>query len=229
MKTLFLGDIHGRPVWLDIIQKENPDKVVFLGDLVTTHDPEMTVEKQIENLNNIIEYRNEHSDDTIFLIGNHDLQMMGYPWTSGWSGYDPKLKEAFPKNFAEMAQFVYTFHVNGQKWVASHAGISTKWLTEILDFTGTLEHINSLPIDARFGFTGGWWDRSGDDPQQSCTWIRPNTLINNMAHPKQIVGHTPVRELTHFTSGELELFLCDALDLNQYLVLEDNEFKIKTL
>ena len=28
-KTLILGDIHGRTCWADIIEKENPDKVIF--------------------------------------------------------------------------------------------------------------------------------------------------------------------------------------------------------
>ena len=37
-KILVLGDIHGRTCWADIIKKENPDKVIFLGDYVSTHD-----------------------------------------------------------------------------------------------------------------------------------------------------------------------------------------------
>ena len=38
MRTLVLGDIHGKTIWKDIIKKENPDKVIFLGDYVTTHE-----------------------------------------------------------------------------------------------------------------------------------------------------------------------------------------------
>ena len=33
MKTLVLGDIHGRDCWTDIIRKESPNNVVFLGDM----------------------------------------------------------------------------------------------------------------------------------------------------------------------------------------------------
>ena len=38
MKTIVFGDIHGRMEWYDIVQAENPDKVIFLGDSVSTHE-----------------------------------------------------------------------------------------------------------------------------------------------------------------------------------------------
>ena len=37
MKTLVLGDIHGEH-WYDIIEDEQPDKIIFLGDYVSTHE-----------------------------------------------------------------------------------------------------------------------------------------------------------------------------------------------
>ena len=52
MRTLVLGDIHGKTIWKDIIKKENPDKVIFLGDYVTTHD-DISSEKQIANLETV--------------------------------------------------------------------------------------------------------------------------------------------------------------------------------
>jgi len=38
MRTIFLGDTHGRPTWKDIITKENPDRVVFIGDYFDSFD-----------------------------------------------------------------------------------------------------------------------------------------------------------------------------------------------
>lgn len=38
MKILILGDIHGRTIWKQIIENENPDKIIFLGDYVSTHE-----------------------------------------------------------------------------------------------------------------------------------------------------------------------------------------------
>ena len=34
MKIIILGDIHGRTIWKQIIEKENPDKIIFLGDTI---------------------------------------------------------------------------------------------------------------------------------------------------------------------------------------------------
>jgi predicted phosphodiesterase len=30
--TIIIGDIHGRSIWKDIIKKENPDRIIFIGD-----------------------------------------------------------------------------------------------------------------------------------------------------------------------------------------------------
>ena len=72
MKTLVLGDIHGRTIWKDIIKKENPDKVIFLGDYVTTHEG-ISSEQQISNLEEILTYKEENSDKVILLRGNHKI------------------------------------------------------------------------------------------------------------------------------------------------------------
>ena len=52
-KILVLGDIHGRTIWKDIIDLEQPDLTIFLGDYVSTHDHVITEQNQIDNLENI--------------------------------------------------------------------------------------------------------------------------------------------------------------------------------
>ena len=49
MKILVLGDIHGRLCWYDIIADEQPDKIVFLGDYVSTHEI-ISSQQQCSNL-----------------------------------------------------------------------------------------------------------------------------------------------------------------------------------
>ena len=70
MRTLVLGDIHGKTIWKDIIKKENPDKVIFLGDYVTTHEG-ISSEAQIANLEEILDYKEANSSKVILLRGNH--------------------------------------------------------------------------------------------------------------------------------------------------------------
>ena len=79
MKTLVLGDIHGRLVWYDIIEKEHPDKIIFLGDYVSTHD-DISVEQQCMNLEDILNHKVDNPDKVILLRGHHDMQHLGYYW-----------------------------------------------------------------------------------------------------------------------------------------------------
>ena len=72
MKELVLGDIHGRTIWKDIIKKENPDRVIFLGDYVTTHEG-ISSEQQISNLEEILTYKEENSSKVTLLRGNHKI------------------------------------------------------------------------------------------------------------------------------------------------------------
>ena len=72
MKELVLGDIHGRTIWKDIIKKENPDKVIFLGDYVSTHEG-ISSKQQVANLEEILAYKKENPDKVILLRGNHKI------------------------------------------------------------------------------------------------------------------------------------------------------------
>lgn len=72
MKTVVLGDIHGRTIWKDIISKENPNRVIFLGDYVSTHEG-ITSKIQISNLLEILEYKENNPDKVILLRGNHKI------------------------------------------------------------------------------------------------------------------------------------------------------------
>ena len=38
MKTVFIGDIYGRHTWKLIVEKEQPDHVVFMGDYFDSFD-----------------------------------------------------------------------------------------------------------------------------------------------------------------------------------------------
>lgn len=72
MKIVVLGDIHGRLIWSDIIEKENPDKVIFLGDYISTHE-DISAEQQLSNLEDILNYKEENPDKVVLLRGNHKI------------------------------------------------------------------------------------------------------------------------------------------------------------
>ena len=54
-KTVFIGDIHGRSIWKQIVEKENADRVIFIGDYFDSYD--IIAVEQIQNFKDIIEYK----------------------------------------------------------------------------------------------------------------------------------------------------------------------------
>ena len=229
---LFLGDIHGRPYWKNIIEWEQPDKVVFLGDYVTTHD-EISVTQQIRNLKDILDYKDSDSGNVIMLRGHHDLDALAYDWakcypSAEWLWPRMGLGTILGNRFLESTQWCYVFENNGEKWVASHAGISMPWLLEIVNSDEnikfqSLKDINKYAPTPLFGFNGDRYDMCGTSPQQSLTWIRPRTLLKHaIPHWNQIVAHTPTETIPVLGHSEFgkDIWFCDSMAIPAYLTLD---------
>lgn len=184
MKTVVLGDIHGRTIWKDIISKENPDR-----------------------------------------------QHLGYSWAE-CSGYDAQVaskmnNEEFLSRFSGLTDWVYID--DELKTIFSHAGVSRIWLEEVLN-ESDIHNINNYGFTEDFGFTPNWYgDYNGDS-----TWIRPNSLIYCYVKDwNHVIGHTPVSnrivDLGRAFSLPVHIWDCDALGINQYLVIDNGEFIPKSL
>lgn len=73
MKTIAIGDCHGRSFWKLITQIEkDADEIVFLGDYFDSRDGFTGVE-QIHNFKEILEYKESTEKKVTLLIGNHIL------------------------------------------------------------------------------------------------------------------------------------------------------------
>lgn len=219
-RIVVLGDIHGRTVWKNIIAKEQPNQVIFLGDYVSTHD-NISEEDQVENLKEILRYKDEHPE-TILLRGNHDMQHLGYE-SIEISGYFPRVAEMMADLKDEFLAKTQWIHVMGGT-VFSHAGISKAWL-EANNLA--LDVINSLEPSELFGFnTSDPHDLYGNSPEQPPTWIRPMALAGEMIPDyNQVVGHTAVDHCFNvkdvIADTPYNLWLCDALDQGAYLRIEN--------
>lgn len=228
MKIVVFGDIHGRLVWDDIINKEKPDKVIFLGDYVSTHD-NIPAEQQLANLEDIINYKEANPESVIMLRGNHDTQHLGYHWAE-CSGFDRNVckymgSSDFRIRFLDATKWIHVEEIGGEKYIFAHAGVSKEWL----NYTNIkFEEINELGPDERFGFTSdNWYDGYGTSKTQSCVWIRPATLVEYAVDGyNQVVGHTPTDNIrmVQMENGNC-LWLCDSLGYNNYLVIENNIFE----
>ena len=224
MKTLVLGDIHGRLCWEKIVNKEKPDLTIFLGDYVSTHD-DISSEQQISNLENILEYKENNFDKVILLRGNHDYQHLGYSWA--WcSGYDKNVNKWMYENkdrFLKLTQNVFI----EDNITYSHAGVSSEWLENVAKIKYP-ELINDLEVDEKFGF----WpcklsDYYGISPTQPPTWIRPQTLEEYAIKGyTQIVGHTRLDDIICIKSDNGDdIWLCDALPY-KYITIENGVINV---
>lgn len=229
MKILVLGDIHGRTIWKDIIEKESPDRVIFLGDYVSTHD-NISSTQQINNLEEILAYKEDNPDKVILLRGNHCLQHLGYYWAE-CSGLNREVfnymsEENFKKRFLSLTQWIYVDKELGI--IFSHAGISSIWMNN--SNIDSVYDINKLEPSELFGFTpDSPYDYYGNSITQPPTWIRPQALCKcNIRDWDQVVGHTPVIQdianIKRVTKKNKNIWLCDALGLSQYLIIENGIF-----
>lgn len=238
MKTIVLGDIHGRKQWFNIIVEELADKVIFLGDYVSTHEG-ISAKDQLDNLDHILKYKEANLNKVVLLRGNHDLCELGYYWAE-CDPSEPDVREVMSNDplksrFENLTQWVYID--DESKIVFSHAGISQVWMynNNIDDIHG----INSLEPSEIFGFTpngftpNGFFDTNGTSITQPPTWIRPQTLcMCNIKGWTQVIGHTPVHKITDIykaTKYNEHIWCCDALRANQYLVIDNNVFTVKTI
>lgn len=236
MKILVLGDIHGRPFWKEIIDKESPDLTIFLGDYVTTHES-YTPKMQLEELEKILSLKEQNPSKVILLRGNHDLDGLGYYWARCYpSAQDVQNVMAAPDfkaRFLNATQWIYLQNINDKPTIFAHAGISECWLHEILKLDKfDVDMINDLEPNENFGFVGDRNDNYGTSRTQSCTWIRPGTLCQyGIKGYDQVVGHTGTGAgcIITETDNHDTIWLCDALQQKSYLIIEDDKYTAKEL
>jgi len=232
MKTVVIGDIHGRNIWKIIIEREKPNRVIFIGDYFDSFNIERIF--QIHNFKEIIQFKiNNPHIEVILLIGNHDFHYfpeIGDRSISGFQGAIPSIQinHVINENRHHL-QMAYMF----DNILFTHAGVSEIWLTdnnwqgEPID-----EYVNDVwkykPL--KFSFNGT--EPYGDNVYQTPIWIRPRSLmkINRKNFRKkyiQVVGHTHVERIDikgKATGGRY--YFIDALTDKggEYLIIENGVF-----
>lgn len=203
MKVIAIGDIHGRPMWEDIVNKhiDEVDKVIFVGDYFDSRD-NYSASEQIDNFNKILEVKKQHPDKVILLIGNHDfhyLRAAGYDQYSGFQRmHAVDIREVLETAVkADLMQMAYQ-HNN---YIFVHAGITKTWCqNNEIDMNNPVDSINELfrvsPESFRFT-TGEWMSPYGDEICQTPIWVRPRSLSRDgIDDYVQVIGHTTQDNLT---------------------------------
>lgn len=235
MKTIIIGDTHGRSTWKDIVAQEQADRVIFIGDYFDSFDIESA--EQQYNFKEIIEFKENTECEVILLIGNHDFHY--YPGGETYSGYQrgaaPAIRQLLEENKHHL-QMCYQL----DNILFTHAGIGHNWLTHQNKYepgvdSGTIaDFVNAIweHQPNRFMFCG--IDQYGNTKTQTPIWIRPQALLagNKDTFLKeeyiQVVGHTQVRkiDIEGKATGGRYYFIDILDDLSQFLIYEDGEFKV---
>lgn len=249
MKTVVFGDIHGRSIWKDIVEKEiDADRFIFLGDYFTSREG-INEEDQIANFLEIIEFKQVNPENVFLLRGNHDMEALGY----SWADCHPRFRSMYfreddaKKLFLENTQWLVVDAKH--RIIYSHAGLTSTWMSN--NGLTDPEQVNSLEPSSKFGFIGKLSDYYGDSATQGPTWIRPWGLFgDSFGKYTYVVGHTTEDHIT-FTKDVVlksylesyqdevdplnkdiikmikeanEVIVCDTLGSREYLVVKDNKF-----
>lgn len=244
MKTIVLGDTHGRSFWKLAVHQDKPDRVIFIGDYFDSF--EISGLEQIHNFKEIIKYKEDNPQvEVVMLIGNHDhhyFPEVGYTGTSGYqSGIAPNISQVIDENRNHL-QMAYSF----DKYLFTHAGVSPVFMDEAFGENGwsketIVEDLNELFKHKPRAFDFNGFEATGDNTTQTPIWIRPRALMGiNKKHSKglkndyiQIVGHTQMKRLSielskQFTGGKY--YFIDTMETTgEYLVCQDNKLKVNSV
>ena len=238
MKTLIIGDIHGRSVWKLITHLENPDRVIFLGDYFDSFD--FSGVEQIQNFKEIIEYKKTSGKEVILLIGNHDHHYYPEIGDTGTSGFQTRIAPSIMQVIDENREHLQMAYRMGE-FVFTHAGISSEFMDSVFGKDGwnwstMADELNEKMKYQPKTFIFNGIDGTGDNTYQTPIWIRPRSLMKANRDTLrrlviQVVGHTQVREVDEegMSTGNRYWFMDCLGTSGQYMVIDDGDVKINKI
>ena len=235
MKTIIIGDIHGRNIWKEIVSKESYDRVIFVGDYFDSFDiPGLD---QIHNFNEICNFAKSSEKEVVLLVGNHDLHYMNIG--QKYSGFQPGFQFDISSILSEnnnLLQMIYRF----DNVIATHAGVSPVWMDENFgdswSFDDLADKINELFRYRPRSFRFSGFDPYGDDPRQSPVWIRPSSLLKSNTRNKSLIKDHFIQVFGHTSMSQEQIsnrdkwlgprfFGVDTLEIGYYLIHQNQNFE----
>lgn len=226
---LIIPDIHGRSFWKKAVE-ENIDKVskvIFVGDYLDPYPWEGITRKQaIANFQEIIDFKSEHKDKVILLLGNHDFPYIDKRNFYSESRYDSSnayhINEMF-RSHRSLFQLAHEELVNNERYLFTHAGLLPQWYKKHSDMIEelTVENLNRLQdnpkgirILCEVSAERGGWDRYG-----SIVWNDVTDLYEgvnkDIPWEYQVFGHSQQEEHPIITKE----FAC--LDCRKAFIIND--------
>ena len=236
LRIICFGDIHGRDVWKEVVDKEinNTDLFIFLGDYFTSREG-ISIEDQNQNFIDLVDFKNQHSDKVYLLRGNHDMEACKYYWAECSPSYSSNWVYNNKEMFLENTQWLLQI----DNIVFSHAGITQRWWEDMQKKFPELtcfEDINNIEPCEMFGFRSDKMsDYTGIRPTQPLTWVRPSCLCEyGFPEITYVVGHSTQTSISNHKIdliknydmkeyAKCDVWVCDTLP-REYLLIDKGEF-----
>lgn len=214
-----IPDIHGRNFWHEAVKGHEDERIVFLGDYLDPYSREgITPAKATEELEAVINFKKEHPDNVVLLLGNHDLGYLDSDICECRHDYyrAAQNRRLFEDNL-DMFDLVHVTSCEGHNVLFSHAGIGKKWVKKNFaqePFDPLLLN-NMLHDPKRRGalmstlsdvsvYRGGWED------QGSCVWA---DMREYMGAEGLLPGYFHIFGHTYHDGGPFRVESDDAIGL----------------
>lgn len=220
MKTIVLWDVHGRDTRKEIIKKENPDKVVFIGDYFDSFN--ISIQNQLDNYDEIVDYKKNNRDSCVLLLGNHDYQYLPYVEET-YSWFSPVTKMQVSQSLDRLTKMWYMKIVHVEwKHLFSHAGISKTRLWDLW-----VDNINDIFLETPQRFwkisREPYWNHKTEWPLRIRQWALLKDWVDWYT---QVYWHTQSPIWVDIDNWFINV---DALHMWEYLIIEDWVAKIWNL
>ncbi|HEM5427568.1 TPA: metallophosphoesterase [Streptococcus suis] len=198
MKTLLVGDLHLKsqiilPIVDNVIKDNNVTRVIFLGDYVDFPGQTNNINLYARDLTFLFSWKKNmeaNGLEVINIIGNHDADYL----INFVSQYSVKNLEVFFAIKEQLKELGLQVAYQLSDFLISHAGYTTLFNPEPWHFEKiTSRHLHKLEeLADSIGTKRGGLFETG-----SPLWADLSELKEkiNLKHPKQIVGHTPQKNI----------------------------------
>ena len=157
MKIIIVPDVHGRDFWKQAINSD-ADKIIFLGDYLDHYQGESDTDHDIDNFEEIIQFKKDNPDKVILLLGNHDWPYYNntiYGAEDYWCRHDHKNHDTIHKIFEDNADLFQLYYeipnfckaIKQEKILFTHAGFTNHYFdktSELFDTTDIHEILEEL-------------------------------------------------------------------------------------
>lgn len=223
---IIIPDIHGRKFWKKAVKNHEDEEIVFLGDYCDPY-PDEGIHEDLENFDEIIEFKKKHPKNVTLLIGNHDQQYFIYG--SCYCGRRSYFNErSYYQRFNEnrgLFQICLEKEINGKRYLFSHAGVlrgwKELWLPNVPDDKICPYLNNAYEIkDDKLGYllSDISFERGGNELYGSITWadVSEHFGDKNPVADYQIFGHSQLAKHPIIKENFADL------DVRRAFILNDN-------